>query len=239
MAGNFINSALESKIFDSKDFDSKVLSKESDVARIVSFVNPFSYRLIANNEQLIYEIDYWFVDGTALCHLTNLRRKSKISRASFDLSSVGKNFLNCASENAYKVAFIGGAETEIDSACENLKILFPDLNIVYKHHGFIKDNFDSIYTQINKSDAYYVVVGMGTPMQEEFAIGCKKHCPKLSLILTCGGFLTQTAIKPDYYHPLIKKLGLRWLQRAYLHKHVRKRLINDYPSFIIRYLLNR
>ena len=239
MKSPFVNSKLESRIFDSKDFDSEVLSKESDVARIVSFVNPFSYRIIANNEELIHEIDYWFVDGMALCHLTNLRRKSKISRASFDLSSVGKGFLSHASENTYKVAFIGGAVSEIDSACNNLKILFPDLNIVFQHHGFIKNNYEDIYEKINKSDANYVVVGMGTPMQEEFAIGCKTHCPNLSLILTCGGFLTQTAMKPDYYHPLIKRFGLRWLQRAYLHKHVRNRLIKDYPSFIIRYLFNR
>lgn len=239
MAENFINSALESKIFDSKDFDSKVLSKESDTARIVSFVNPFSYRIIANNEELIHKIDYWFVDGMALCLLTNLRRGKKISRASFDLSSVGKNFLNYASKNSRRVAFIGGSENEIDLACGNLKTLFPDLNIVYKHHGFIKNSFDDIYFQINNSGANHLVVGMGTPIQEAFAIGCKENCPGLVLIFTCGGFLTQTAMKPDYYHPLIKKFGLRWLQRAYLHKHVRKRLINDYPSFIIRYLINR
>ena len=239
MAENFISLALESKISDSKDFSNKVLSEDSDVTRIVSFINPFSYKLVANKPQLIHDVDYWFVDGITLCHLTNLRRKNKISRASFDLSSVGKDFLNCAAENAYKVAFIGGADNEIDLACDNLHKLFPSLNIVYKHHGHIKGNFDSVYLKINNSGANYVVVGMGTPMQEEFAIGCKAQCPKVSLIITCGGFLTQTAIKPDYYHPVIKKLGLRWLQRAYLHKHVRKRLINDYPSFIIRYLLNR
>jgi exopolysaccharide biosynthesis WecB/TagA/CpsF family protein len=238
VAGNFVNLALESKIIDSKQFG-EMLKEKSDTSRVVSFVNPFSYSLIANNSHLINEVDYWFVDGMALCYLTNLRRKNKISRASFDLSSIAKDFLNFASKNASKIALIGSAENEIDVACENLVKLFPELNIVYSHHGYIKNKFEEVYTEINKSGARYVLVGMGTPMQEEFAIGCKKHCPNLSLIFTCGGFITQTAMKPDYYHPLIKKLGLRWLQRAYLHKHVRKRLINDYPSFMLRYLINR
>ena len=235
----FINSSLELKIFDSKSFESNILVNETNTPKVVSFVNPFSYTLIANNQGLIDGIDYWFVDGMALCYLTNLRRKDKISRASFDLSSVGKDFLNFASNHSLKLAFIGGGVSEIDLACDNLVELFPKLNIVYKHHGYIQNDFDNIYTNINNSGANYVIVGMGTPIQEHFAIGCKNNCPNISLILTCGGFLTQTAMKPDYYHPLIKKLGLRWLQRAYLHKHVRKRLIKDYPSFILRYLLDR
>ena len=238
MARDFINKALESKIIDSTFFD-EILKKKDDNAKVISFVNPFSYSLVASDVQIIREIDYWFVDGMALCHLTNLRRENKISRASFDLSSIGKDFLEYAENQNLKVAFIGSTEKEIKIACENLVLLFPNLNIVFQHHGFIKNNYENIYEKINKSDANYVVVGMGTPMQEEFAIGCKTHCPNLSLILTCGGFLTQTAMKPDYYHPLIKRFGLRWLQRAYLHKHVRNRLIKDYPSFIIRYLFNR
>jgi N-acetylglucosaminyldiphosphoundecaprenol N-acetyl-beta-D-mannosaminyltransferase len=239
VAKSFINSDLESKIFDSSAFQLNALVNNNKSPQIVSFVNPFSYRFIANNQELIDKVDYWFVDGMALCYLTNLRREDKISRASFDLSSVGKDFFNFASENIFKLAFVGGSGNEIDLACRNLKELFPKLNIVYKHHGFIKHSFEKIYTEIHESGANYVVVGMGTPMQEQFSIGCKAHCPNVVLIMTCGGFISQTAMKPDYYHPIIKKLGLRWLQRAYLHKHVRKRLINDYPLFIIRYLLNK
>ena len=239
MERTFVNKNLENKIcsyFEIKDILNLPTLKAPE---IISFVNPFSYKLIAEKPILINEVDYWFVDGILLCYLTNLRREKKIIRASFDLSSVGSTFLKLAEDKSYKIAFVGGAETEINLACNNLKIQFPRLNIVYKHHGYIQKDFEKVYTEINGSGANYLIVGMGTPMQEEFAIGCKKHCTSLSLIFTCGGFLTQTAMKPDYYHPIIKKLGLRWLQRAYLHKHVRSRLLKDYPRFIIRYLLNK
>ena len=79
---------------------------------------------------------------------------------------------------------------------------------------------------------------MGTPIQEDFAIYCLQNSKFIKKAVTCGGFITQTAIKGDYYHPLIKKLGLRWLQRAYLHKHVRDRLFRVYPKFIFSYLLD-
>ena len=77
---------------------------------------------------------------------------------------------------------------------------------------------------------------MGTPIQDQFIIEAKDSCPNVKLMFTCGGFLTQTSIKSDYYHPLIKKFSLRWLQRMVMHKHVRQRVIKDYPKFLISYL---
>ena len=77
---------------------------------------------------------------------------------------------------------------------------------------------------------------MGTPYQERFSVSLKKLLTSPATIITCGGFLTQTSIKADYYHPLIKKLGLRWLQRMVMHKHVRDRVLKKYPKFIFYYL---
>jgi UDP-Gal:alpha-D-GlcNAc-diphosphoundecaprenol beta-1,4-galactosyltransferase len=239
MVGNFVKKDLEAKICSYSNF-AEILEKKENETRVISFLNPFSYPIVANDPYIISEVDDWFVDGAALCWLTNLKRKEKILRASFDLTSVGKDFLEFAERKKLRVAIIGSNEYENDTACNNLCSLFSDLNIVFKHHGFFnKSNFKDIYSKINSSGANYLVVGMGTPMQELFAICCKKYCPNLILILTCGGFLTQTAMKSDYYHPLIKKLGLRWFQRAFLHQHVRERLIKHYPIFIFRYLMNK
>lgn len=77
---------------------------------------------------------------------------------------------------------------------------------------------------------------MGTPYQENFAQIIKSLNDKGIVVLTCGGFLTQTSMRADYYYPLIKKLGLRWLQRIVMHQHVRQRVIKDYPKFLLTYL---
>ena len=88
----------------------------------------------------------------------------------------------------------------------------------------------------NRLKPEVVLVGMGTPYQERFSINLKQQLNNPAVIITCGGFLTQTSIKPDYYHPVVKKLGLRWLQRMILHKHVRERVLNKYPKFTVSYL---
>lgn len=54
-----------------------------------------------------------------------------------------------------------------------------------------------------------LIIGMGSPYQEKFAVKIKKENINIPLTFTCGGFLTQTSIKADYYHPLVKKFGFK------------------------------
>jgi N-acetylglucosaminyldiphosphoundecaprenol N-acetyl-beta-D-mannosaminyltransferase len=77
---------------------------------------------------------------------------------------------------------------------------------------------------------------MGTPAQEEFAVFLKTE-GIVANIFTCGGFISQTAIRTYYYHKFGKG-KLRWLQRAIEFKHIRKRLLFDYPINIIRYIFD-
>lgn len=241
MAKSFRSIDLENKI-SSRNMFLELLNDCSGEKRceVVSFINPFSYKIISQNDRLIEEVDHWFVDGELLCKLTNFTRKEKIERASFDMSSVAVDFLNNSSENNVPIALVGAKSEEIDTAVVNLKGLYPGLDISYSHHGYLqKCDFKRICEEISQSQAKRVVVGMGTPMQEEFALAVKQYCSEVQLVATCGGFLTQTSIKADYYLPIVKKLGLRWLQRAIMHSHVRKRLFKDYPIFVFRYLLNK
>ncbi|HCT1400348.1 TPA: WecB/TagA/CpsF family glycosyltransferase, partial [Morganella morganii] len=185
-------------------------------------------------------VDYWFCDGSLMCVLTNLRRKKNISRASFDLTSIAQDVFNFSEKNSLNIAFIGAKPDEINTSIKNINSMYPRLNIAFYSHGFLSNQEKkNIVDQLNNLDIDILVVGMGTPKQEKEAIYYQNNVSNLKLVLTCGGFLTQTAIKPDYYHPLIKKTGLRWLQRAIMHSHVRKRLLVNYPLFIIRYLFNK
>lgn len=233
-----INHDLESKIHSGVDFEKTILTHHSKTL-IVSFVNPYSYKTISRNNKIISSVDYWFSDGALLCLLLNLTRSSKVSRASFDFSSIASNVFQFSSKNNKRIAFIGGQESEINSAIDNIKNIHPNLNVVSQFSGYFDPrNTRHIANEISKSQPDILVVGMGTPAQEEFSIICKDVFTTPCIIFTCGGFITQSAIQSDYYHPLIKKLGLRWLQRAYNFKHVRRRLLLDYPSFTIKYLFD-
>ncbi|EHR8642243.1 TPA: WecB/TagA/CpsF family glycosyltransferase, partial [Escherichia coli] len=198
----------------------------------ISFLNPYSYPLISRNKKIIKGFDYWFADGLTLCIVTNLFREKSdiIKRGSFDFSSLAGICFDYLQTHSLSVAIIGGSNDEIHQACEYFSIRYPSLKICFKHHGYIDiDKCDHIINELKKSEVQALIVGMGTPKQEEFILKVEKHIISCKLFLTCGGFISQTASSGDYYHPLIKRLGLRWLQRAVLHKHVRRRLLLNYP----------
>lgn len=236
MFKSIISDEIESKIKREGDF-LQLLSMENKLA--VSFVNPFSYEILAKQKNTVDNLDVLFSDGALLCFLSNLQRKNKIDRVSFDFSSIADNVFYFAVKNNLKIALIGGNKVENAISKRNLQKKYPSLDVSYARDGyFSKNDFPLICNEIQNSNVHIVIAGMGTPLQDDFIVHCKLSSSKASLLFTCGGFITQTSLNTDYYHPLIKKLGLRWLQRAFLHKHVRSRLAKDYPLFVIRYLLS-
>ncbi|MCW8328254.1 WecB/TagA/CpsF family glycosyltransferase [Photobacterium sp. SDRW27] len=238
---SIINAELESKIFGKDTFFSILHSAFLDETIgnpiAVSFVNPFSYSQI--DEHIVRSIDYWFSDGALLCRLTNMSRTVPVERLSFDFSSIAGDVFSYANEHDLKVAIIGGNASEIDKCSDYLKQNYPGLKLVYTRDGY----FDSaklplVSSELLDSEPDIVIAGLGTPLQEQFILDAKSKLNRACLLFTCGGFLTQTASRGDYYHPVIKKLGLRWMQRAVMHKHVRDRLFRDYPKFVCKYLFD-
>jgi len=214
-------------------------SIKDEKQRLVSFVNPFSYSILIKSPDIIDGIDFFYSDGSLLQRLHNIfHPKSKVNRLSFDYSSIAGDVFNYAQRNKIKIALVGGTSDDISKAKDNIKICYSGLDIAYFRSGYFNETNDKYesFTLIEKSNAAILIVGMGTPIQEQFLIEAKINCPNVKLMFTCGGFLTQTAIKSDYYHPLVKKLGFRWLQRVILHKHVRHRMVKDYPKFFLTYL---
>ncbi len=212
---------------------------EASPLHIVSFVNPFSYLELLKSPDLIDGVDSFFTDGALLKIFHNkFHPDRKVERLSFDFSSIAHDVFRWSQENNKKVAFVGAESFEILEAVNNIKKLYPTLNVVYSHDGFVRDAdiCEGVKKEIKKSGAEILICGMGTPLQEAFLLDFKNRESSLQLAFTCGGFLTQSSIKPDYYHPLVKKTGLRWLQRMIMHSHVRNRVFKDYPKFVLIYL---
>lgn len=217
-------------------FETQNISYKKNKSVVISFLNPFSYYELASENELIEEVDYFFSDGSLLCYMHNLFMP-KITRASFDYSSIAEPFFNYVQSHSKSIAIIGATTSENNQAVKVLKSQYPNMNVVFHCNGYI-ENLEKTLHEIDKVSPDVVLVGMGAPFQERFSVCLKNHLKRPALIITCGGFLTQTSIKPDYYHPLIKKLGLRWLQRIVMHKHVRSRVLNIYPRFIYKYLFS-
>lgn len=236
----FINQILEDKILSKENFLNILKERDFSQTLKISFVNPFSYGVLINESHIIDSIDYWFSDGQLLCFLTNFRRIKKIDRVSFDFSSIAGDVFEYASKNRLPLALIGATEMEISKAVKYIKSRYPELNICYHRNGYFSiDDLCEIEKNLYDSGAKVVVAGLGTPLQEKFIISLDNMSSEKRFYFTCGGFLSQTGMFGDYYHPIVKKLKLRWLQRALIHKHVRDRLLRDYPKFILSYILDK
>jgi UDP-N-acetyl-D-mannosaminuronic acid transferase (WecB/TagA/CpsF family) len=211
------------------------LLEPSDNSAAISFVNPFSYYLLKNSKTA-KEIDGFFIDGLLLIKCLNVKLNTNYHRISFDYSSIAGDFLQFCEKNYISISFIGGSTSDIIRFNLHLKKLYPSLIVPSLRHGYFSNQTDLFFYFKNLPKSDVIILGMGAPLQEEVAILAKKQ--KISkLILTCGGFISQTAMRDDYYYPIVKKLNLRWAQRIILHKHVRRKVISTYPIFLIKFLI--
>lgn len=214
------------------NFDLNSLDK--DGRRIYSFVNPYSYYMMVDypdSDNFIF-----YADGILLVKLHNFFSKEKISRYSFDFTSLAPIIFNFSIEKKYKVAIVGGSSDDIIKAKKLLSEKFKGLSIVYCHNGYFQDSKELVLKELNTFKPEVIICGMGTPLQEDFLNDCYKHVDSLRLGFTCGGFISQIAQNENYFHPFFDKLNLRWFQRFLRHGYVRKRVLIDYPIFVVKYI---
>ncbi|MBE0369281.1 WecB/TagA/CpsF family glycosyltransferase [Pseudoalteromonas aurantia] len=199
-------------------------------AEVITFVNPYSYLLLRNRVDLVAELDSVYTDAISSAKLFSVFFRKPISRISFDMSSFARAFLEKANENRLKVYFIGSKSDEITKTMAIFKKNYPEIDIVGYEHGYFESD-EAVFNRIIQCEAEYVVCGLGTPKQEEFAVKLKRQKSKVKQIYTCGGFLHQTANKLYYYPKFIDQLHLRWLYRVFDDPYVLKRLVIQYPQF--------
>ncbi|WP_157099224.1 WecB/TagA/CpsF family glycosyltransferase, partial [Novosphingobium rosa] len=92
---------------------------------------------------------------------------------------------------------------------------YPDLQIVGVRHGYFSDaDIPAICAAVRRSGADVLWVGMGTPLQEHFAVKAREHLAGVAWIRTCGGLFDHygggVSRAPDW----MQATGLEWLYRA-------------------------
>jgi len=203
---------------------------------ITSFVNPYSMLVLEDNESLARDVDQWCVDGISLVIFFLKVEKIKISRFSFDDSSLAPIVFNFAKKSNKTIAIIGTNEFFINKAVHTIESKF-DVKVSYHRNGYFNNIIDlqECINTINKKKIDIVICGMGTPFQEDFLIKLKKSGWH-GYGFTCGGYLHQIATKENYYPVFFDKLNIRWIYRIIDEPKLLKRYFYLYPLFFIKYL---
>jgi N-acetylglucosaminyldiphosphoundecaprenol N-acetyl-beta-D-mannosaminyltransferase len=211
-------------------------SKKEFDKEIITFLNPYSYLLYRKNLSLFTDFDRIYIDGIILVKMLKLFG-IHTDRKSFDMTSLAPEIFNRCQNRGKSIYFMGSDKSSIENFIKEIRDGYPNLNILGWRDGFYND-LDEREVEIQKIleiNPDFLVVGMGTPLQEIFLSDLKSLGWK-GIGFTCGGFIHQTANGLNYYPKWINKFHLRWLFRIYDEPKLLRRYLVQYPKFFMIYI---
>lgn len=134
-------------------------------------------------------------------------------------------------------ALVGAKPEVIEKAAANLQKEIDNINIVYKHDGYFKDDSE-ILNNLTEVQPNVVLTALGSPKQEEFNYKAKKLLPDTLFIGVGGSFdVWAGAVKraPEIY----QKMGLEWLYRTVKEPKRFKRIFPTLPLFVLKVIKER
>lgn len=168
--------------------------------------------------ELIDKADIVHADGMSIVkagnRLTNVEFKERVATTDLfhDLAS-------CSVENKLKIYLVGGEEETTRKAIENIKKLYPRLNVVGHHHGFFKpasEEEELLIKDILFKNTDLVFVGLGRPKQEEWCARMQDKLIGVTWLKTCGGLFDFLSGKSRRAPKWMIDSGFEWLYRLAL-----------------------
>lgn len=165
---------------------------------------------------LIDQADIIDADGMPLIHasriLGSIPLPERIATTDFIIDASA-----AAMSAGLRFFFLGGREEDSRRAYDYFTDRFPDLMLVGRRNGYFQQEEEaSICEEIRRNGVDVLWVGLGSPLQESFAVRNRSRLQGVGWIRTCGGML-------DYYSgrspraPLwMQNAGLEWLFRSVL-----------------------
>lgn len=147
-----------------------------------------------------------------------------------------RELIKLASKNNYKVAFLGAKEEVINLAKQNFLKEYPNLNFVYTRNGYFEDE-NEIIQEIKQANPQILLVGLGSPKQEQLISKLKNELQGCAMIGVGGSFDVFSGIVKE--SPKIwQKLGLEWLYRTLCQPERFKRIFPVLPIFLIKCIMS-
>ena len=209
--------------------------------RIYSFLNPVSYLDALKHKELFCHMDGLFADGSLLVAAIKICYGVKVTRCSFDMTSLAPKLLNYAAENGKTVYIVASKQEQVERAVEIFREQYKGINIIGYRNGYFanEEEKDKEAKHIADLNPDFVIVGMGAIMQEQFLLKVK-NAGYRGIGFTCGGFIHQTArSEADYYPGWVDRMNLRFLYRMWKEPHTRKRYLIAGLVFPARFVWER
>ena len=201
---------------------------------IYTCVNSYSYHLVRKNPHLYNQMDGLYIDGLLMAKAIGILWRRPIPRLSFDMTTMARDLFQLLNNSSKSIYFVGTKQEELEKSIANISNAYPNMHIAGYRNGYFSNDEERLRAieTIISINPDYVVVGMGSLLQEQFILDLKTNGYK-GIAFTCGGFLHQTANDIYYYPDWINKYNLRAFYRLYKEKGLFRRLYNVLIEFPI------
>lgn len=163
---------------------------------------------------MVLEADIIDADGMPLVIATRLfcrePLKDRVATTDFirDASEV-------AAREGLRFFFLGAAPGVAATAASYLKDLHPGLQVVGIRHGYFeREDEASICQEILDAKTDVLWIGLGSPIQESFALRNRGRLAGLAWMRTCGGMFDHYSGKFRRAPMWMQRWGLEWLHRT-------------------------
>jgi exopolysaccharide biosynthesis WecB/TagA/CpsF family protein len=197
----------------------------------LAYVNK-NYRKNLNSFDLIFPDGVGLKWGAGVTDYSNIVKKLERING----SDIYPEIINRIFTKNLSLYILGDSQIVLDSAVKNIMDKFRGIKITGAHHGYFDLYDESIIEEINSSNPFLLIVGLGAPRQEEWITKWKDKL-NASKIVAVGGGLRVFAGDRRRGPVWVRNIGLEWLVRLITEPaKTWKRYIIGIPLFIYRVL---
>ena len=209
--------------------------------KVYTYVNPVSYLTALRNKGMFNTCDGMFVDGSIFVAAMRMFYGEKVTRRSFDMTSMAPLLLEYANKHLKSICVIASKQEHVEKAIDKFKAKYPLILWCECRGGYFTSlaEMEAVAKKVADEQPDFLIVGMGVKLQEYFLLMCKKAGYQ-GVGFTCGGFIHQVAMNElNYYPKWIDRMNLRFFYRMYKEKHTRKRYLQAAFLFPVRFIGER
>ena len=209
--------------------------------KVYTFLNPVSYLTALDNKELFGQMDGIFADGGLLVKAIKMLYAKVVTRRSFDMTSMAPELFAYAVEHDKTIYIVASKQEQVEKAVEIFQERYPEVKFAGYRNGYFssEEEMDKEAKHITELKPDFLIVGMGSLMQEKFLLKVK-DAGYQGVGFTCGGFIHQTSKNEiDYYPVWVDKTNLRFVYRMWKEPHTRKRYLMAGLLFPARFIAEK
>lgn len=234
-----MKSLLVNKILSTEKYS--VVQIFESKGKVYTFLNPVSYLTALDNKELFGQMDGIFADGGLLVKAIKMLYAKVVTRRSFDMTSIAPELFAYAVEHDKTIYIVASKQEQVEKAVEIFQERYPEVKFTGYRNGYFssEEEMDKEAKHITELKPDFLIVGMGSLMQENFLLKVK-NAGYLGIGFTCGGFIHQTSKNEiDYYPAWVDKTNLRFVYRMWKEPHTRKRYVMAGLLFPARFIAEK